>query len=64
MKNRFIQLGIVTGFVDLFKTTSNLYIACGLIFKSLIGYFSMINQYSILRRKALKIRPLLNQGAI
>jgi hypothetical protein len=64
MKNRFIQLGIVNGFVDLFKTTSNLYIACGLIFKGLIGYFSMINQYSILRRKPLKIRPLLNQGAI
>jgi hypothetical protein len=50
----------VPGFVDLFKTTSNLYVACGLIFKGLIGYFSMIIQYSILRRKPFKIRPLLN----
>jgi hypothetical protein len=31
-----------SGFAGLFKTTSNLYTACGLIFKGLIGYFSMI----------------------
>jgi hypothetical protein len=30
----------------------------------LIGYFSMITQHSILRRKPLKIKLLLNQGAI
>jgi len=52
------------GFAGLFKTTSNLYVAGGLIFKGLIGYFSMITQYSILLRKPLKIRPLLSQGAI
>jgi hypothetical protein len=52
------------GFAGLFKTASNLCVACGLIFKGLIGYFSMINQHSILRRKPLKTRPLLNQGAI
>jgi len=33
MKNSLLQLGTVSGFVDLFKTTSNFYIACGLIFK-------------------------------
>jgi len=27
MKNSFLQLGIVSGFVDHFKTTSNIYIA-------------------------------------
>ncbi len=53
-----------SGFVGLFKMTSNLYVACGLIFKGLICYFSMITQYPILRRKPLKIRPLLNQGVI
>jgi hypothetical protein len=53
-----------SGFAGLFKTTSNLYAAGGLIFKGLIGYSSMITQYSTLRRKPLKIRPLLNQGAI
>jgi hypothetical protein len=63
MKNSFIQLEIY-GFVALFKTTSNLYVVGGLIFKGLMGYFSMITRYSILRRKPLKIRPLLNQGAI
>jgi hypothetical protein len=31
-----------SGFAGLFKTASNLYVACGLIFKGLIGYFSMI----------------------
>jgi hypothetical protein len=31
-----------SGFVGLFKTTSNLYVASGLIFKGLIGYFSVI----------------------
>jgi hypothetical protein len=31
-----------SGFAGLFKTTSNLYIACGLIFKGLIGYLSKI----------------------
>jgi len=62
MQNRFLQLGIATGFVDLFKTTSNLYIADGLIFKGLMSYFSIISYYSaIVRwRKPLKIRPLLN----
>src|SRR4030043_1171414 len=61
MKNSFFQLGS-SGFVDLFKTTSNLYVAGGLIFKGLIIYFSMIIYYSaiILWRKPLKIRPLLN----
>jgi hypothetical protein len=53
-----------SGFAGLFKTTSNLFVACGLIFKDLIGYLSMITYYSILGRKPLKIRPLLNQGAI
>ena len=37
MKNSFMRLGIVSGFVDLFKTTSNFYIACGLIFKGLMS---------------------------
>jgi hypothetical protein len=32
-----------SGFAGLFKTTSNLYVASGLIFKGLIGYFSVIN---------------------
>jgi hypothetical protein len=31
-----------SGFAGLFKTASTLYVACGLIFKGLIGYFSMI----------------------
>jgi hypothetical protein len=31
-----------SGFAGLFKTTSNLFVACGLIFKDLIGYLSMI----------------------
>jgi hypothetical protein len=31
-----------SGFAGLFKTTSNLYLACGLIFKGLIGYLSMM----------------------
>jgi hypothetical protein len=44
MKNSYLQSGI-SGFAGLFKTTSNLYVACGLIFKGLIGYFSMITQY-------------------
>jgi hypothetical protein len=30
------------GLAGLFKTASNLYIACGLIFKGLIGYLSRI----------------------
>jgi hypothetical protein len=64
-ENSFLQLGVF-GFVDLFKTTSNLYIAGGLIFKGLIGYFSIITKHSDIRqwRKSLKIRPLLNWGAI
>jgi len=33
----------VPGFVDLFKTTSNLYVAGGLIFKGLMSYFSIDN---------------------
>jgi hypothetical protein len=53
-----------SGLAGLFKTASNLYVACGLIFKGLIGYLSMITHYSIPRRKPLKISPLLNQGAI
>jgi hypothetical protein len=32
-----------SGLADLFKTASNLYVACGLIFKSLIGYLSRIS---------------------
>jgi len=54
------------GFVGLFKTTSNLYVAVGLIFKSLMSYSSMITDHSdmALRRKPLKIRPLLDHGAI
>jgi hypothetical protein len=61
MKNSFLKPG-VSGFVDLFKTTSNLYVAGGLIFKGLIGYSSMMTFYSDVgrRRKPLKIRPLLN----
>jgi hypothetical protein len=39
MKNSFLELDIVSGFVDLFKTTSNFYVAHGLIFKGLIGYY-------------------------
>jgi hypothetical protein len=31
-----------SGFAGLFKTTSNLHVACGLIFKGLIGYLSMM----------------------
>jgi len=42
MKNSIIRLGIVSGFVDLFKTTSNFYIACGLIFKGLMSYLLII----------------------
>jgi hypothetical protein len=38
---RHLRLG-ASGFAALFKTTSNLYLACGLIFKGLIGYLSMI----------------------
>jgi hypothetical protein len=53
-----------SGFAGLFKTTSNLHVAGGLIFKGLIGYLSMIIQYLIPRRKPLKIRPLLTQGVI
>ena len=61
VKNSFLQLG-VSGFVDLFKTTSNLYVAGGLIFKGLIGYSSIATNHSdiIQWRKPLKIRPLLN----
>ena len=61
MKNNFFQLG-VPGLVDLFKTTSNLYIAGGLIFKGLMSYSFIITCYSDIsqRRKPLKIRPLLN----
>jgi hypothetical protein len=59
VKNSFLRLG-VPGFVDLFKTTSNLYIADSLIFKGLMSYFSMMTNHSdtILRRKPLKIRLL------
>jgi len=62
MKNSFLQLSIVSGFVDLFKTTSNFYIACGLIFKGLMSYSSMITFYSAISpwSKPLKIRPLLD----
>jgi len=62
IKNSFLKLGIVAGFVDFFKTTSNFYIACGLIFKGLMSYSSMITYYSAIGRwiKPLKIRPLLN----
>ena len=51
-----------SGFVDLFKTTSNLYVADGLIFKGLISYSSMISYHSDIRqwRKPLKISPLLD----
>jgi len=61
MENSSLQSG-VHGFVDLFKTTSNLYVADGLIFKGLIYYFSMITNHSdlIQRRKPLKISPLLD----
>jgi len=50
----------VSGFVGLFKTTSNFYVADGLIFKSLIGYFSAITNHSAIRqwRNPLKISPL------
>jgi hypothetical protein len=41
----FLQLEI-SGFVDLFKTTSSLYVAGCLIFKGLISYFSIITYYS------------------
>jgi hypothetical protein len=60
------RLSGLSGLAGLFKTTSNPYIAGGLIFKGLIGYFSMITRYSTIvpRRKPLKIRPLLNKGAI
>jgi hypothetical protein len=66
MKNSLIQLGIVTGFVDLFKTTSNLYVGDGLIFKGLMSYFSIMTYHSAIGqwRKPLKIRPLLNLGGI
>jgi len=37
MKNNSLQSGI-SGFAGLFKTASNLFVACGLIFKGLIGY--------------------------
>jgi len=62
MKNRFLKLGIVSGFDDLFKTTSNFYIAHGLIFKDLMSYSSIITYYSAISQwsKPLKIRPLLN----
>ena len=65
VKNNFLQLG-VPGFVDLFKTTSNLYVACDLIFKGLISYFYMITCYSAISpwRKPLKNRPLLNLSVI
>ena len=51
-----------SGFADLFKTTSNLYVACGLIFKGFMSYFSITTNHSNMRqwRKPLKIRPLLN----
>ena len=49
-------------FVDLFKTTSNFYVAYGLIFKVLIDYYPIAtNHYDIRRwRKPLKISPLLD----
>jgi hypothetical protein len=43
LKNNLLQLRIVSGFADFFKTTSNLYVACGLIFKGLMSYFSIDN---------------------
>jgi hypothetical protein len=46
MENSFLRFGIVSGFVDLFKTTSNFYVAGGLICKGLIGYSSVITYYS------------------
>jgi len=51
-----------SGFVDLFKTTSNLYVADGLIFKGLMGYSPIAtNHYDIRQwRKPLKINPLLD----
>ena len=61
MKIRFHHVG-VSGFVDLFRTTSNLYVAGGLIFKGLISYSSIITYYFAISRwrKPLNIRPLLN----
>jgi len=51
-----------SGFVDLFKTTSNLYVADGLIFKDLIDYSPIATNHSdiILLRKPLKISPFLD----
>ena len=51
----------IGGFVDLFKTTSNFYVADGLIFKGLMGYSPIATNHSdiIQWRKPLKISPLL-----
>jgi len=50
-----------SGFVALFKTTSNFYVADGLIFKGLMSYSSITANHSaiIQWRKPLKISPLL-----
>jgi hypothetical protein len=55
-----------SGFVDLFKTTSNLYVADGLIFKGLRCYYPIAANHSEIRqwRKPLKISPLLDQGGV
>jgi len=62
VKKRLLEPGRDYGFADLFKTTSNLYVARSLIFKGLMSYFSVIIFYSEIswRRKPLKIRLLLD----
>jgi len=55
-----------SGFVDLFKTTSNLYVADGLIFMGLMCYSPIASNHSDIGqwRKPLKIRPLLDEGGV